>query len=79
MHKGNKVFVLPSRPSYHYNDGDCPVTASILKRKKKADIVTEDQAKAAGLKLCIHCRREYEVDRIEGPHKWIKQIYKMFT
>lgn len=79
MHKGDQVFVLPGRKTYHLTDDDCPVTASILKRKKKAKVVSEASAKAQGLKLCTHCKKEYQEDLAERPFKFFKSLFKLFS
>ena len=79
MHRGNKVYVLPGRKSFHYTDDDCPVTSSILKGKKTAIVITENEARTQGYKLCIHCRKEYQEDRRERPLNILKGIFKLFS
>ncbi|GAA0482019.1 hypothetical protein GCM10008986_03520 [Salinibacillus aidingensis] len=65
MHHGDEVFITKSGKYYHYFDDDCPTTSSILKGKKQAKRVKEEDAKAMGLTLCKHCAKEYAEDKRE--------------
>ncbi|WP_153729993.1 hypothetical protein [Salinibacillus xinjiangensis] len=62
MHQGDEVFVTKLGKYYHYMDDDCPTTSSILKGKKQAQKIKEEEAKARGLTLCKHCAKEYAED-----------------
>ncbi|KGX89696.1 hypothetical protein [Pontibacillus marinus] len=65
MHHGDEVFITKSGKYYHYFDDDCPTSSSILKGKKDAQKVKEEEAKEMGLTLCKHCAKEYEEDMKE--------------
>jgi hypothetical protein len=65
MHKGEFVYITKTGRFYHYTDDDCPVYSSIKKGKKQAKRITETEAKAKGLTLCRHCKKEYAEDMRE--------------
>ncbi|WP_164669364.1 hypothetical protein [Virgibacillus doumboii] len=65
MHQGDEVFVTKSGKYYHYFDDDCPTSSSIMKGKKQAKRVKEEETKAMGLTLCRHCAKEYAEDMRE--------------
>lgn len=65
MHRGDEVFITKTGKYYHYMDDDCPTTSSILKGKKAARKIKEEEAKALGLTLCRHCAKEYAEDMRE--------------
>lgn len=62
MHRGDEVFITKSGKYYHYFDDDCPTSSSILKGKKQAQRIKEEEAKAKGYTLCRHCAKEYTED-----------------
>ncbi|WP_182102728.1 hypothetical protein [Niallia taxi] len=62
MHRGDEVFITKSGKYYHYFDDDCPTSSSILKGKRQAQRIKEDEAKARGYSLCRHCAKEYNED-----------------
>lgn len=65
MHYGDKVFITKSGKTYHYKDDDCSVSSSIMKGKKAATEITEEEAKAQGYRLCKACAKEYAEDLAE--------------
>ncbi|MDM5335088.1 hypothetical protein QUF56_17975 [Ureibacillus composti] len=65
MHYGDKVYITKSGKTYHYKDDDCGVSSSIMKGKKLAIEVTEEEAIARGYRLCRSCAKEYAEDLAE--------------
>lgn len=65
MHYGDKVFITRTGKTYHYKDDDCGVSSSIMKGKKAAIEITEEEAKAQGYRLCKACAKEYAEDLAE--------------
>ena len=66
MHrKGDKVFITKTGKTYHYKDDDCGVTSSILKGKRPAMEISEEEAIERGYKLCLSCAKEYREDLAE--------------
>lgn len=55
MHHGSYVLLTSANAKiYHYTDDDCPIASSIKKGKRQYIQITEEEAKARGLKLCRH-------------------------